>query len=424
MTASTVTDTVQDWSFVEDGLLDAAWYAQGEPREALARLREKDPVHWAEPRTFDRPFWIVTSYEHVAAVLDDPIAFSSYRGSRPPRVVERLSGQQIFDIGQDAFIPNMDPPQHTVFRRPINKHFSVPSIARLRSQIEAIVDDLIAEAGTQDSIEFVEGLGGDVPMNVVLEFLGVPREDWDMLRGLVWQALAPADPRFTIEGRTPVETMVIARTQLNEYSVSLCRQRRAEPKDDFATVMSTIEIEGTRLDDHELAAWYSIIIIAGLESTRNAAAMGLWLFDRHRDQLALALENPDLWPSAVDEVLRWVTPVRARLRIARFDTELAGKSISAGDWVIPVISAANHDPSVFADPGRFDIRRDPNPYLSLGHGVHKCLGRALVRLELSILYRKFFAAFPDFSLPSGDTPDFILDHVMNGLVTLPVQLRD
>lgn len=408
------------WDDIDEGLADPNWYRNGEPREAFKRLRNEDPVHWTPAESYGHGFWTLSRYEESLQLFSDQANYSIYRDMRLPRTPERLTSQQYADLGLVASLAMMDPPRHSLFRAPINKYFSVPQIGRMKAGVQSIVSELIGRIAPVGTTEFVQELAGDVPMYVVLGFLGVPEEDWEDVRMLVWRSFAPADPKFAVPGQTPAETSMQAREAIIAYSRELTLKRRSEPKDDFITVLAGMKVEGVYLDDLEVAAWVQTIIVGGLETTRNAAAVGLWLFHQNPDQLVLLREDPSLMSSAVDEVLRWVTPARSRMRVARFDHELGGKKIKAGDWVVPFISSANRDEAVFENGEGFDIRRDPNPYLSFGDGVHKCLGRHLARLELMVIFEQFFANFPEFHIRDADEPDWIVDHVINGFSTLHV----
>lgn len=409
-----------DWSAIDDGLLDPQWYASGEPHEALDRLRTEDPVHRVQSSKYGRPFWAITSYGHVVEVLNDPGNFSSYRDTRPPRNPGRLTSSQLFADGTDANLNHMDPPLHTLFRRPVDKHFSLESMQRLRSAIDSVTDDLIAEITPRGNTDFVSEIAADLPMHVIMTFLGVPRQDWEWLRLRVWEYFSPADPRFAVTGQAPEKTAHDATAAIWRYSEELGRAKRADPTDDFASALTKTVVDQTLLDEHEVAAWLALLIGASLETTRDTAAVGLWAFHQNPDQRRLLIENPSLAGQAVDEVLRWATPVRSRLRVARFDTTVGGRQIKAGDWVVPFLSAANHDPSVFEDPHAFNILRESKKNLSLGEGIHICLGLHLVRFELMTLFTKFFAAFPDYELPTADEPAWLVDHVLAGFSSLHV----
>jgi cholest-4-en-3-one 26-monooxygenase len=332
-------------------------------------------------------------------------------------------------LGQDSQITLMDPPAHTKHRQPINKYFSVPALARMSNAIEAIGDQIIARVAGRGECDFVNDMAGELPMYVVLEFIGAPREDWDYLRAQVLRRFTPSDPAYAVEGKTTRDIYIEAQSELNEYAKRLAVSRRVNPKDDFATIVSQLAVDGTPLDEEEIATWCMLLIIAGLESTRNAIALGLWLFRGHPEQRKLLLDNPNLTKPAVEEVLRWVTPSRVRLRVARADTKLRDKTIKAGDWVVSLLNSANKDERVHEDPHRFDITRKPVEHFAFGHGIHLCLGRALARLEMASFIPKVLRTFPDLTLASNDKPDWIADFMVTGISRLdlkysPVSVAD
>ena len=188
--------------------------------------------------------------------------------------------------------------------------------------------------------------------------------------------------------------------------------------------MTQIVIEGAPLDHHESASWISAVINAGLETTRNAALVGLWLLHQHPVQRRDLAADPSLMKGAVDEILRWSSPSRSRLRVARTNTCVAGTPVKAGDWIVPFVSSANRDETKFADPNTFDIRRDnASEHVAFGEGPHHCLGRHLTKLELGIFFGRLLERFPDYEVHDADHPQWIPDHVANGFTKLPVTLR-
>lgn len=410
---------MSSWETIDNGLVDPRWYANGEPRDAFARLRREDPIHWAESDYLGRGFWVISRYSDVREVLDDPLHFSSYRETRVPRIPHRLTTEQRQALGMDSSILTMDPPLHTLFRQPINKHFSVPSVARMQERVNEVCEYLIARAAGMDSCEVVEDLAGELPMRVILGLLDIPEDDWPRLRRLTWQFFAPADPRFAPPGSDPVEVSRAAHLEVREYSRALVERRRAKPQDDLATAVAQMTVDGAPLDQAEAASWVWLIILGGLETTRNALSVGLGLFLDNPEQASRLRENPALVPSAVEEVLRWSTPARARLRVVRQNYEFRGRKLKAGDWVIPFVSSANWDETVFPEPERFDVERSPNNQLSFGMGPHLCLGRALARLELSAFFPRFLDAFP--SAQVLEEPEWIVDHMLNGYSTFRIR---
>ncbi|NKX56557.1 cytochrome P450 [Arthrobacter mobilis] len=404
----------------DNKMLDPHWYTTGEYHEAFKRLRDEDPVHWTEDSSYGKNYWAITRYEDVKDYLLNPQRFSSRWDTRIPRSPKRRTPEERHAQGWDISIATNDDPIHDLYRKPINKHFSVPAIARLGEDVHGIVDEIIAEVGNRGQADFVEDFAADLPMKVILRMLGVPREDWDMLRIASWQWLAAADPRWIIDG-DEVATSLHGHKVLLDYCTELALKRRQDPKDDFATVIGNLEIDGDKLSVHEMKIWFVTMIGGGLETTRNAAAVGTWLFLKNPDQRQLLLDDPSLTKSAVEEVLRWSTPAKNRLRLATEDFDYHGKRVKAGDWVVGFLASANKDERVFADPHRFDIRRTPNEHLALGTGIHLCLGRALARLELSAFFKTVLSTFPDLELVDDGEPAWIADRSVTGFTSMPVK---
>ncbi|KPM53563.1 hypothetical protein ACG83_23230 [Frankia sp. R43] len=409
------------WDVIDDNLVNPEWYLEDDYREAFRRLRDEDPLHWSENRAFGRDYWVVTRYDDVRAVISDHAAFSSSFDTRFPRNPQRLSTDQRRALMFDVSVVMMDPPYHTVYRRPINKHFSVPAIGRMQSDIEKIIDELLAAVAGRGDCDIVEDIAARLSMNVVFRLLGVPEADRPRLAAHAWQAFAPADPRNHIPGRSPAEISFIGIQAIAQYARDLAKDRRENPRDDLATVITQLVVDGTQLDSHEVAGWFVTLIIAGIETTRNAISAGTWLFLTNPDQLDLLLCDPETHSRrAGEEVVRWVTPGRGRLRVARTAYEMHGKTIRPGDWVLAFLTSANWDERRFENPEAFDITRFPNDHLALGAGVHLCLGRALARLELALLWPKLFTALPNMKLVDDGPPQWLVDHQVSGLRSLPV----
>ncbi|MFJ3780010.1 cytochrome P450 [Streptomyces sp. NPDC090075] len=409
-----------DWTAVDNNLLNPAWYQSREYHAVFKALRDEDPVHWAVDERFGRSYWVLSRYDDVKDYLLDHGQFSSRWQTRPPRSPKRITPDERHALGHDVGIAFNDPPIHTIYRRPINKHFSVPAVKRLGEDIDSIVDDIIADVAPRGEADLVEDICAELPVRVILNMLGVPEKDWPELREASWQWLAAADPRWVIDN-DPVKTSNHGFTRLVDYCTNLAVERRKNPTGDFATVIGNLEVDGEKLTIHEMKHWFVTIIGGGLETTRNAASVAIWQFMENPDQRQLLLDDPTLSASAVEEALRWVSPTKNRLRIANEDMELGGKRIRAGDWVIGLLASANKDEQVFVDPDRFDITRTPNDHLAFGTGIHLCLGRSLARLELATLFPKLLRAFPDLERAEQGEPDWIEDGTVTGFSRMPVR---
>jgi cholest-4-en-3-one 26-monooxygenase len=408
-----------DWKTIDNTLLDPQWYATEAYHETFKVMRDEDPVHWTEDDAFGKHFWSITRYEDVKAYLNDHQRLSSRENSRVPRTPRRMTPEERHRLAFDLNVSNLDNPMHDVYRRPMNKHFSVPAIKRLDHAVRILVDDILAEVASRGECDLVENIAGELPVRLIMRMIGVPEEDWPLLRHAAWQFLAAADPKFIIDGDQQ-KTSETGLATIADYCADLAVKRRANPTDDFSSIVANIEVDGDKLSIHEMRVWFVTLIGAGLETTRNAAAVGLWKLLQEPGQSRLLLERPDLTSSAVEEILRWSTPAKNRLRIANEDFEFGGRKIRAGDWVVAFLASANKDERKFPDPHRFDITRTPNDHLSLGAGIHLCIGRALARLELEVLIPQVLRTFPDLSLAESGDPAWIADTSVTGFTTLPV----
>lgn len=302
----------------------------------------------------------------------------------------------------------------------MNKHFSVPAVRRLADDVDKIVDEIIAEVAGKGECDLVEDLAAPLPMKVILRMLGVPPEDWEELRGACWRMLAPADPRWIIDD-DDVATHLLGLNTLLDYCADLALKRREDPQDDFATVVATLRADGDLLSLHEMRSWFLIMITGGLETSRNALTVGTWAFLRNPDQRDLLLRDPSLVDSMVEEVLRWSTPSKHRLRVATQDFDFHGRRVRSGDWVVAFLASANRDERVFDDPHCFDIRRTPNEHLTFSTGSHLCLGRSLARLELATFFPKVLATLPDLEVTDSGEPAWIADRNVTGFTSMAVR---
>ncbi len=408
---------MSDWSEIDNKMLDPHWYLTDEYRDVYARLRVEDPVHWTQDSFYGKDYWFITRYDDVREYLLDHRTFSSRWETRVPKSPKRYTPEERYEMGFDTSLARSDPPVHDLYRRPMNKHFSTPAIAKLLPNVERVVDEILDDIAEDGECDLVEQVAGLLPVRVVLGMLGVPEQDWDELREAAWQWFAPADPKFIVDN-DPVKTTRIGHNRILDYCERLALDRRKNPKEDLATIIAGMTIDGDELSIHEIRSYLTIVVGGGLETTRNTGAAGLYLFMTNPDQQRLLSDDPSLAKEAVEEVVRYITPTRARFRVATDDVEFHGRQIRRGDWVIGSLASANRDETKFEDADSFDITRAPVPHLGFSEGVHLCLGRALARLELQTLYRKVLHAFPDMQ-PSAD-PTPIADISVTGYTEMPV----
>lgn len=322
---------------------------------------------------------LITGYEEALAVLRDP-RFSTngkhrrWPGGAPP--AEVAAAAPMADANVLLFI---DPPDHTRIRKLVSKAFTPRTVERLRSRVSTMVSQIGDRAADEGSLDVIADLGFTVPVTVICELMGVPTEDQHLF-GPWSSAVSRILDGFSL---TPDEmtAAAAAAAQMALYFSELFARRRAEPADDLVSALLAVESEGERLSEYELYSTTLLLFIAGHETTTNLIGNGMWALLRNGDQLTELHRNPDLAASAVEELLRYDSPVHVTARIPTVDVEVAGHHFAAGDQLIVLLSAANRDPRRFAEPGRLDIHRLDNHHLAFSQGMHFCLGAALARLE-------------------------------------------
>ncbi len=365
-------------------IVDPDLYVQrGYPHEEWALLRSKAPVFYYQ-RPGVRPFWAITKHADIITISRQPELF---RSSQYLFVTVEQEGAPPDDMVFLRQLLNMNPPEHALYRGVVNRRFTPRAVQRLSTQVEQVTTEVIQKIVDRTECDFVTEVAAKLPLAVIAEMFGIPRSDWELMFRLSNSMIAPSDPEFA-GSETIEETLERARMEFFQYFSQLVEDRRREPRDDIASTLANGTINGDPLPQFELLSYFALLIIAGNETTRNAISGGLYALIEHQDQFALLKANPQLMvKSAVEEILRWTSPVVQFTRIATADTELRGQTIREGDVVAMFYPSANRDEEVFDDPDRFDIRRDPNPHLAFGMGEHYCLGANLARLELQAMFR-------------------------------------
>jgi cytochrome P450 family 142 subfamily A polypeptide 1 len=291
---------------------------------------------------------------------------------------------------------NMDDPLHKRRRNLVNRGFTPRRVDDHEPGIRAICRELIAKVAARGRCDFVREIAAPLPMIVIGDMLGVEPEDRDALLRWSDELIEGTSATATAAQR---EAATRAFVEYAEYHRGVVADRRARPRDDLVSVLVRAEIDGERLDDEALLQESLLILVGGDETTRHVISGGMLALIRHPPQRALLAREPARIPAAVEEMLRWVTPIQNMNRTATRDVELRGQKIRRGDKVLLLYASANRDEAVFEDPGRFDVRRDPNPHLAFGgYGTNHCLGAALARLELRVMFEEFLAALPDLEI--------------------------
>jgi len=366
-------------------LLDPA--VLSDPYPLFHRLRTEDPVHWEA----DLEFWALTRYaDAVYALREDSLLSSAIHDSPRPGGVG-LSSARWFVF--------LDPPRHTRLRALVHSAFTPQVVEGLRARIQAIVDELLDRAAEAGRLDLIADLGFPLPAIVIAELLGVPAEDRAQFRA--WSAdLAAAGGlvRMAADGAERLSRARAGGAALNAYFRDIIRERRRAPRDDLVSRLTGVQSAEGTLSEEELVDTCSLLLFAGHETTTNLIGNGMLALLRHPDELSRLRADPSLIGSAVEELLRYDSPVQMRVRVARETVEIGGRRIAKGQRVLILVGAANRDPARFPDPDRLDIARPDNRHLAFGHGIHFCTGAPLARLEGAIAIRRLLRRFPRLEL--------------------------
>ena len=390
-----MTKPAPDSITTEIDLTDAELYRYGFPHELFSRLRDEAPVSWhsfsGDVGPFHDPgFWVLARYDDIRAANRDTELFSAFDS---PALVSRPEMR-------GTMLVSMDGKDHTRLRRLISSGFTPRMVGRLEEQARGWAVAIVDHALEQGTCDFVSAVAYQLPMNMIADIVGIPIEDRDELFALTAELLLGSGPDRAMR----VDETLATQLRMFEYGRALSEQKKKDPQDDVWTVLSTAEIdtdsgERTALSQDELDLFFMLLTVAGSETTRNAIAGGLVALLEHPDQLQSLRGSPEMMPSAVDEILRWTSPVSYFARRATRDTEIRGVPIAAGDRITLWYPSGNRDDDAFEAPFRFDLAREPNLHMAFGGGgPHFCLGANLARFEISILFQELLARTREIEL--------------------------
>ena len=358
-----------------------AYANNGVPHELWTRLRAESPVHRCEPKGF-APFWAITKHADICEISKQPEIFSSSEGiAMIPLAQEEIVRQQELG-GSMRVIIEMDPPEHRGYRGVASPVFTPRTVkamdGAIRTSSREIVDRLAGDTG-EGECDFANDVAAAHPLRILSTMLGVPRESEPDILRLTNELFASDDPDLQREGEDRKQATMAMALEFYQLFDKIIQDRRANPRDDLASLLANAEIDGEPMGMMETLGYYLITFIAGHDTTKNALVGGMLALLENPDQFALLKSDPELLDSAVEEVVRWTSPVNHMKRKLTQDYELRGQKLSAGDWVVMFYASANRDEEVFDAPFEFRIDRKPNPHLAFGIGEHFCLGANLAR---------------------------------------------
>jgi len=372
----------------------------GDPYPAFAWMRRHAPVYYDEPNDL----WAVARYDDVKAVSTDPATFSNAFGIRPkfpalPMMIE------------------FDAPEHVRRRRLVSAGFTPRQVREMEGHVRSICDDILDSVCERGACDFVRDIAAPLPLAVIGDMLGVaPGDRADLLR---W-----SEEMLRSQGSLEAADMEAAAAAFVEYSDYIhpvFDDRRARGStDDLVGILCHADVDGDRLDDPSLVHETLLILIGGDETTRHVISGGMHALQQNPDQLARLRADRSLLPGAVEEMLRWVTPIKNMARTTTRDVELGGQHIAQGQELLLLYPSANRDESVFDDPERFNVARSPNPHVAFGFGAHFCLGNQLARLELRVMFDRLLDRLPDLALADDAVPPLRQANFISGIETMPV----
>jgi cytochrome P450 len=402
-------DTAVEVDEAYEDLSSPDTFVPGVPFQTFDRLRKEAPVYF-----HDEPggpgFWCVTRYEDLVAVNRDNQLFSSNRKSAlfMEQDEEMLAQQRLMML-------NMDPPMHTRYRLLVNKGFTPRRVAQLEETIRRQTNEIIDSVCEKGEADFVTEMSAELPLQVIAHLLGVPQEERHLVFDWSNRMVGSQDPEYNVNP----ELAQNASMELYSYFNQLSAQRRVDPKEDLVTALLNAEVDGQGLSELELDLFFLLLSVAGNETTRNAISHGMVALSEHPDQQQRLLDDPSLINSAIEEILRWATPVMHFRRQATAPTQIGDQKIEEDDKVVFWHISANRDENVFDDPYRFDVARSPNEHVAFGGGgPHFCLGANLARLEMKVMFEELLKRLPDIAV--NGPVSRLRSNFINGLKHVPV----
>ena len=391
---------------------DPKLYAQGFPYERFRWLRDNDPVSHHEHEDYEGGYWVIARHADVQSVSRNPEVWRN----APTPFVEVPPGSPP-EPEMDLLI-NLDGHEHIQMRKIVNKGFTPRRVAALEDKLRARVDSIISNLAGRTSADLVHDLALWLPLHVIADMVGVPEPDREKVFG--W-----TETTFGFDESVTMDDRAQATSEMFMYADALSRERQESPRDDLLSLLSQAEVDGQRLTQFQISTFFLLLQNAGSETTRNLITTGTLALLEHPDQMAMLRGDPSLLPTAIEELLRYVTPVMYFSRQAAVDTEVGGTAIKAGDRVVLSYVSADRDERAFEDPDGLDITRHPNDHVAFGAGgPHFCLGASLDRIEARVMFEQILTRFEGLE-PDGDpaTMPRVHSNLIDGFAELPIRWK-
>jgi cytochrome P450 len=400
-----------------------AYASKGVPHDVWTRLRAESPIHWCTPDSF-APFWAITRHADICEISKQPDTFSSASGiAMIPLAQEALVREQSLGASMRVII-EMDPPEHRSYRNVASPIFTPRAVKAMddviRISARTIVDRLAGATG-EGECDFATDVAAAHPLRILSTMLGVPRESEPDILRLTNELFASDDPDLQRKGEDRRQALIALGLEFLQLFSGIIQDRRANPRHDLASLLANGQIDGQPMGMMETLGYYLITFSAGHDTTMNALVGGMRAFLENPEQFERLRRHPELVDSAVEEVVRWTSPVNHMKRRVTRDYELRGQKLRAGDWLVMFYASANRDEEVFEAPFEFRIDRSPNPHLAFGIGEHFCLGANLARRSQRALFREL-AQRMEWAELAGE-PEQIHSAFVVGLKKLPMRYR-
>jgi len=391
-------------------LYSADTYARAMPHDTFDLLRRDDPVHW-QPEPAGPGYWALLGYEDIVQVSSDNELFSSARG-----------GTNLEDLGDDALamirtlLINMDPPKHTQYRKLVATGFTPKMVRQLEPHVRQITKQIVDSVASKGSCDFVTDIAARLPLAVICEMIGVHQEDHAKIFDWSNRLIGFDDPEY----HTSPEDGRIAATEMFMYANAMAQDRKANPRGDLVSVLMQAEVDGDRLSEADFDGFFIVLAVAGNETTRNLISGAMLALIENPQQRQRLIADPNLMPTAVEEFLRYVSPLIYFRRTLQRDVTVGGRLLRAGDKVAMYYPSGNRDDTVFEQPHVFDVGRSPNAHMAFGGGgPHFCLGASLARLEIQCMFEELLPRLSDIEL--AGPVDRLRSNFINGIKHMPVR---